>query len=88
MKIGKIVDIHPADAYHCDLEFLLGTLWDISEMKNFRPDDPEYLGGVAYYAGYNEVEFPSNWIKEEKVTTHFSKADSTIFHAVKFETVE
>lgn len=72
MKIGKIVDIHPKDAWYDQLEFLMGTLWDISEMNE--QHYAGYLGGAAKVVG-------------DAISCDGFEMETTYFYRVKFEPI-
>ena len=42
--IGKLIEVHEKDAYGKDEEFLLGTIWEISDMGIWHRNLPEITG--------------------------------------------
>lgn len=91
--IGKLIEIHTDDAYYIGREYLLGTLWEISEMdewdggKNYTRRITGYRWGHATFAENAPLTFKSNDPRFEG-TIVFIPNEATTFHAVKFEPIE
>lgn len=89
--IGKLVELHPDDAFYCDGEFLIGTLWEISEMYDAgKLSNTAYLSGMATYVGTSALEYVSNYFHDGHVPMRFVVGGNelAVFHAAKFEILE
>lgn len=88
MIIGKLVEIDEKDAYYCDRESLVGTIWDITEMYPHSTRSG-LLQGTAKLIQPTTLEYVSNFF-ERPVMISFAvgKRETNTFHAVKFEILE
>lgn len=89
--IGKLIEIHPRDAFYEDRESLLGTIWKIDEMDKW-DGHQEVKEITGYYSGYCNFAEPI-MLEYASATPPFGEVtwkpeESNIFHAVKFEILE
>lgn len=82
--IGKLAYIDKEDAYYCDREFLVGSLWEMNDINIW--EDNEYAWGRAVFINALPLNYTSN--RPDIGEMEWSAGDSTIFHAVKFEILE
>lgn len=89
--IGKLIEIHELDAFYVDREYLIGTLWDISEMRvwdgsQVTQEITEYMWGVVLFLGPTNQTYTSNEPPHKINLEPYEYI--TTFHAVKFEILE
>lgn len=83
--LGKLVEIHPRDAWYGDREALIGSIWELDGVTVWTVEDSADETVIGYSHGkiYYRDDAPT-----AEFTEFMAGDNSMFFFAVKFEPIE